>query len=786
MKYEEKSYDVVVVGAGLAGVSAAIAAARHGASTCLVQDRPVLGGNSSSEIRVTPHGAAAFHGYARETGIVSEALIEERATNHETITENGWTNSVWDLALYDMVIRTEDLDLMLNTTVEGVITGAGNAITAVNARVGHAERVYQLSAETFIDSTGDGTVAALAGADWRTGTEPREEFGEPHAPERGTDEVMGSSLHFKTVDTGRPIEFHAPEWAVKYEDPSFFYDAGRVPKTLKSGYWWIEIGPPFDTIYDNERIRHELTRHILGIWDYIKNRDENLRERAANLALDWVGQVPGKRESRRIRGKSLLNENELIERKQFPDEVAFGGWYVDLHTLGGLLADTSEPLNARKLDPTSDYGASTNVGPFGIPLAIMLAEQVPNLMMAGRNVSATHAAMGSIRVMSTGALMGQATGTAAALARSTGSSLAEITRDRIHDLQQELLRDGVFLPNRRNEDPADLALEADVVASSEEAMQGVGPSSADWLNDLGQWTDHPVFPATGRLEHRTAQWVALGDRQDLESLELCLSSLDDGPQQVRASLYAVEDIWDYRTEAGDPLAVATLDIPSSDPTWIAWDLAEVETASLPRHGYVRVDLEANPAVEWHMAGTVQPGNIAGYEASPGRYRRFGGGTTMSFTVQPPQRCYPAENVINGVTRPHRFTNTWRSDPVKPLPQSIALSWDRPEEIAQIQLTFAGHLLREYHAYPPQYRDPQTPRDYSIQILDETGTWEKIARVKGNYTTRNVHTLERPVTTSALRVVVTATNGDPSASIYEIRCYGEPLCKEPAFTPGIEQ
>jgi hypothetical protein len=784
VKYEEKSYDVVVVGAGLAGVSAAIAAARHGASACLVQDRPVLGGNSSSEIRVTPHGAAAFHGYARETGIVSEALIEERATNHETITENGWTNSVWDLALYDMVVRTEGLDLMLNTTVEGVTTGPGNAIAAVDARVGNAERVCRLSAETFIDSTGDGTVAALAGADWRAGTESREEFGEPHAPERETDEVMGSSLHFKTVDTGRPIEFHAPEWAVKYEDSSFFYEGGRVPKTLRSGYWWIEIGPPFDTIHDNERIRHELTRHVLGIWDYIKNRDENLRERATNLALDWVGQVPGKRESRRIRGKTLLNENELIQRKEFPDEVAFGGWYVDLHTLGGLLAGTSEPLNARELDPTSDYGASTNVGPFGIPLSIMLAEQVPNLMMAGRNVSATHAAMGSIRVMSTGALMGQATGTAAALARSTGSSLAEVARDRVRELQQELLRDGVFLPNRRNEDPDDLALGADVVASSEEALQGVGPSSADWLNDLGQWTDHPVFPATGRLEHRTAQWIALGDRQDLESLELCLSSLGDGPQQVRVSLYAVEDIWDYRTEAGEPLAVTTLDVPSAEPTWIAWDLTgEVDAAALPRHGYIRVDLEANPAAEWHMAGTVQPGNIAGYEASPGRYRRFGGGTTMSFTVRPPQRCYPAENVVNGVTRPHRFTNAWRSDPVKPLPQSITLSWERPEEISQVQLTFAGHLLREYHAYPPQYRDPQTPRDYSVQVLDEAGTWKKVLGVEGNYTTRNVHTFDRPVTASALRVVVTATNGDPSASIYEIRCYGEPLCKEPAFAPS---
>lgn len=786
MNYEEKIYDVVVVGGGLAGVSAAIASARHGAATCLIQDRPVLGGNSSSEVRVTPHGAAAFHGYARETGIVSEALIEERATNHERITENGWTNSVWDLTLYDMAVRTAGLDLMLNTTVEDVAVDADNAISSVDARVGNAERNYRLTADIFIDSTGDGTVAALAGNGWTSGTESHDAFGEPHAPEEASPDVMGSSLHFKTVDTGQEIEFHAPDWAVKYEDPRFFYEGGRVPKTLESGYWWIELGPPFDTIHDNETIRHELTRHVLGIWDYIKNRDETWREKAKTLALDWVGQVPGKRESRRLHGRSLVNENEFLERKAFDDEVAFGGWYVDLHTLGGLLADTSEPLNARELDPTSQYGASTNIGPFGIPLSILIAGQVPNLLMAGRNVSATHAAMGSIRVMSTCALMGQATGTAAALAQATGSSVNEIVEERIVELQQELLRDGVFLPNKKNEDPKDLALHAVPSASSEEALQGVGPSSADWLNNLGQWTDHPVFPSTGRLEHRTAQWIALGDKRDLESIQLCLSKLSDENQQVRAQLHTVEDIWDYRVEAGEPLATTTLAVDSLEPTWVTWNLGQqIDASALPRHGYIRVSLEANPAVEWHIAGTVQPGNIATYEASPGWYRRFGGGTTLSFMVDPPQKCYPAENVINGVTRPHRFTNAWRSDPVKPLPQSLTLSWERPEEISQVQLTFAGHLLREYHAYPPQYRDPQTPRDYSLQVLKVSGEWKTILSVTGNYTTRNVHTLEKPVRATALRTVVTATNGDPSASIYEIRCYTDTPCKQPSFNPQSE-
>ncbi|KAB1654094.1 FAD-dependent oxidoreductase [Pseudoclavibacter chungangensis] len=773
--HQELEFDVVVVGGGLAGFSAAVAAARHGARTCLVQDRPVLGGNSSSEIRVTPHGAAAFHAYARESGIIAEALIEERRTNHEVITENGWTNSVWDLTLYDMAVRTAGLDLRLNTSVEGLETRPDGSIASVTARVANAETLLTLRAATFIDATGDGSVADLAGNAWRSGTESRAEFGEPHAPDEPTDGVMGSSLHFKTVDTGRPVEFHAPDWAVHYDDDRFFYEGGRVPKTLRSGYWWIEIGPPFDTIHDNERIRHELTRHVLGIWDYLKNRDERWREEASTLALDWIGQVPGKRESRRVEGRHLLTENELIDREVFPDEIAFGGWYVDLHTLGGLLADTSEPLNARELDPTSEYGASTNVGPFGLPLRILLARDVPNLMLAGRNVSATHAAMGSIRVMSTGAVLGQAAGTAAAVAVEAGTAAADVPIERV---QQALLRDGCFLPNTPADDPLDLAPAATVRASSTELLHEASPESHARLGGLGQWTDHPVFPNRGVLEHRTAQWIALGPDRDLRRIELLLAA-DDAPRRVRATLHAVDDIWDYRAEAGEPIATTELEVTSSEPTWVSWDLDGIDRSRLPAGGYVRVSLDATPGITWQIAGTVQPGNLAAYEAMPGRYRRFGGGTTLSFRVEPAQACYGPENITSGVTRPHRSPNVWRSEPGATGSPWIELSWPEERSIRQVQITFAGNLLREYHAYPPGYRDPQTANEYVLEAREDD-VWRPVAEVSGNATTRVVHTFPEAIRTSALRLTVLATNGDPSAAVSEIRCYEGTPCTEPAF------
>jgi flavin-dependent dehydrogenase len=167
MKNITETYDIVVCGGGLAGFCAAVAAARNGAKTCLVHNRPVLGGNSSSEVGVTPHGAAAFHAYARETGIISEALIEERATNHAEIYENGWTNSVWDIVLYDIAVKTEGLTLYLNTDIRGVEKRDDRNISAVLAVVQNAEIDLRLEGKTIIDCTGDGIVADAAGCTLR-------------------------------------------------------------------------------------------------------------------------------------------------------------------------------------------------------------------------------------------------------------------------------------------------------------------------------------------------------------------------------------------------------------------------------------------------------------------------------------------------------------------------------------------------------------------------------------------------------------------------------------------
>jgi len=764
MKKIAEQYDVVVCGGGLAGVCASIAAARGGAKTALVQDRPVLGGNSSSEVRVTPHGAAAFHAYARETGILSELLIEERAVNHEAIFENGWTNSVWDMVIYDLVQRTENLTLHLNTTVLAVVV-EGRELKTVQCRVGNAEVDLSLSASIFIDCTGDGLVAAEAGCEWRMGSEGKAEFNEPHAPAEANGDLMGNSIHFKTKDMGRPVPFKLPSWAIEHKDGSFFYDQGRLPKEIRGGYWWIEIGVPFDTIHDAETIRHELTRHTLGVWDWIKNKDPKTMKLAENYALDWIGQVPGKRESRRIMGRYLMTEWDAIRCTDHPDVIAFGGWFIDIHTPGGLLAGNSEPASAEGYSETSEYASQSYAGPYGIPLRTLVSKDIDNLMMAGRNVSATHCALATVRVMATTALMGQAAGTAAALVIAESNTLAEICETGYKRVQQRLLRDGCFLPGIRNDDAKDKARTAVVSASSEALFEGVGPESVGSHAGLSFWRDQAV-PLREELMQRRGQWVALGG-EALRSVSFCLSNATSEPQRVGIRVMRVKHVWDYKIAGDMELAEGTIEVQPGLKQWVAWAIPDGTT--LPSDGYIRLDLLENSGVSWHVAGSVEPGHVAAFEMAPGKMRRYSSGVTMSLRVEPAQQSYAAANVISGYTRPYIDTNLWRSDPAQFLPQWLALELSTPQDISTVELTFPGHLLREYHAYAPFYFDPQCAKDYDVQIGAREG-WRTVVEVRGNYQRHRRHIFAAPLQASSLRVVIYATNGDPSAAMYEVRIY----------------
>lgn len=775
--------DIVVCGAGLAGISAAVSAARLGATVCLINDRPVLGGNSSSEVRVQPQGAARTHGYARETGVISELLIEDRRRNHAEVFEAGWANSVWDLGMYDLVQRTPGLTLYLNTTVTGVDT-IDRRLTSVTAMTLGTETVTTFEARTFIDCTGDGVVAALAGCEWRMGTEGFDEFAEPHAPATASEDVMGSSILLKTRDMGRPVPFEAPPWAITYDDASFFTTGGRYPGDTRGGWWWLEIGVPWHTITDSEAIRHELTRHALGVWDWVKNRAPELRSGFENLALEWLGQVVGKRESRRIMGQYLMTEHDLLRTQPWPDEVAYGGWTIDLHTPGGLLAATSEPSAAAGYSLDSAAVAATHVAPFGIPLRSLIAKDLDNLLMAGRDISVTHVALGSVRVQATTAVTGQAAGTAAAVALDERIEPCDVVGKAVFRVQQQLLRDGVFLPGSRNRDPADVALRASVSASSTALSSGLGPD--DEGVDGAMLTEARAHgdPAD-LLDRPRGQWIPVEagpGAAGISSLAVCVSNLSDRPRPVTARLRTVAHIWDYGHDTGDVIAEGTLSVPPGREQWSTWQLDQSADAwpTVERSAvrYLRLDLDAAEHVAWHRAGSVQAGALAGFTPAGGRMRRYGEGMTMSYRVAPAQRAYPASEVLTGVARPHASTNQWRSDPTESFDQWLQLTWPQAQEIGHVGLTFDGHLLGEYHRYPPGFVDPHCVRDYTVQVWQQDA-WHPVVEVAGNYQTRRRHRLAEVARTDRLRVLVHATNGDPSAAIYEVRCYArlEPPVRE---------
>ncbi len=796
MKIKKETYDVVVIGGGLAGFCAAVEAARNGASTALVHNRPVFGGNSSSEIGVTPHGAAAFHAYARETGIISELLIEERSKNHAEVYENGWTNSVWDMVMYDLAVQTENLTLHLNTDFSDVMmAGSGvsrnmrdaadaadvsmgyyhrpsqnpdqTPLAAIIAHTQNAEVELHLYAKRFIDCSGDGIVADRAGCEWRMGSEGKQEFGEPHAPDHASVDTMGNSIHFRCKNMGRPVPFTPPEWAVKHDDPGFFYEQGRLPKEERGGFWWLEIGVPHHTIHDNETIRHELTRHTLGVWDWMKNKDPKMMERTKNYALDWIGQVPGKRESRRIMGEVLVTEHNIQEKTAFQDEIAFGGWFIDLHTPGGLLAPSAEPSNAEHYDTFTDYAVSSYCGPYGLPLRSLISKDVPNLMMAGRNISCTHAALGTLRVMGTTALLGQAAGLAAARSISLNVNPIEVAKgDAIREIQQTLLQEGCFLPGVTREDAQDLAPAARFEADSEWHISGAGPESEGAHEGLQIWRDQPQYQHEV-MDVKKAQLIAVGT-SGIDSISLCLSNTSSETQSIALDLQAVDHIWDYRVHAGPSLAKGTLTVAPGEKQWITWDV-NLSSSKLPEQGaFVRMALDANPHVIWHVAGRVLPGHMGSYQIGENKYRRFANGSTLSFQVSPPQNGYPAVSVTRGASRPHTHSNLWASDPGQALPQALYWHWEAATEVNRIELTFPGHLLREYHAYSPFYRDAQCPKDYRIEakIADK---WTVVVSIQGNYQRQRIHSFGT-VSCDAMRLVIESTNGDASAQVYELRCY----------------
>jgi hypothetical protein len=769
----KREYDLVVVGGGISGTSAAISAARNGVKVALIHNRSMFGGNSSSEVKLFPENNPSHNTWIKTGGIHEELHLEERTRNHDYYLE-GTMNCHWDLVLYEWVKNEDNIDTYLNTQMHRVIMKDNSTIESVYCIQMGTNKDFVISAPLFVDSSGDGNLGYLADADYKWGREGKEAFNEPLAPDTSDEKVMGNTLFFTARDTGNPVPFKRPEWAAEFESEEELYMRGhnhRGPEDTDTngGYWWIEIGAPYHPIKDNNKTRHEGLRQLLGVWDHIKNKSDHGAE---NYGLEFAGSWPYKREARRIRGDYVLTQFDVQDPKQLDDAVGYGVWHMDNHIQGGVLARNKEPVM---------WGDYQTLGTmvYGIPLRSLYSRNIKNLMMAGRPISCSYLAFESSRVLSTGSICGQAVGVAAALARKYDTTPRQVAKKHAKQCQQIILRQDGHIPGVVNKDPDDLARKATVSASSSSPM---------------------VFPDAKHereLEIPHAQLFPIS-KDHIDSVELLIRSKRSRSTEVRLGLRSAPNVWDFRSE--EDLAVAHTSIPGNFDGWVKFDL----NASITPGKLYYVYTGQYEDIYWQLfrdshgeepsqtpigtTAAIQPIKPPHSDQSPafretypptsleelpgtgknGRWEPLTGGESLSLKVTPQSYSYEPQNVNSGTNRPDKWSNIWISNPNEPLPARLKLEWPSPQRINTVQLTFDTN--QNYRVIKPLYRYLECVKDYVVEYRSG-GSWREVVRVQDNYRRRRVHQFES-IRTRALRVRVLATNGAATARIYEMRVYDE--------------
>ena len=732
--------DLAVVGGGMAGVCCAITAARAGIRVVLVQDRPVLGGNASSEIRLWVLGATCHMGsnnrWAREGGVIDEILVENLYRNPEG------NPVIFDMVLLDKVAAEPNITLLLNTAVFEVAKTDPDMISSVTAFCSQNETLYEITAPLFCDSSGDGVVGFLAGAAFRMGVEAPEEFGEKFAAGADFESLLGHSLYFYSKDAGKPVRFIPPSFALD--------DITRIPRfrsfnTRDHGcrLWWIEWGGALDTIHDTERIKWELWRVVYGVWNHIKNSGQF--PEAETLTLEWVGQIPGKRESRRFEGRHILRQQDIVNQTSHYDVVAHGGWSIDLHPAAGVYSERSG----------SRHGFSRGV--YGIPYRCLYSRNIRNLFLAGRIISASHVAFGSTRVMATCAVGGQAVGMAAAICSRRELLPDDLARpDLVRDLQQDLLRTGQFIPGHALHDPDDLSSTAAITSTSALKLSGLN-GDGPWLPldvSRAQLLPLPAGPIPAisfevRTDARTELLIELrtGRRGDDYTPDVLLDALTcplDPGETLRPRL-------SFRASLPEP-GYAFVCLAKNPAVSVRSSLAVITGVVGARHVH-KQDPEEDLGIErfdlWAPSRRPEPQNLA-------------------FTVDPPLDLFSPSNVINGFDRPTSGPNAWVSA-VGDLDPEIRFEWPDEQVIGRIELTFdtdSDHPMESVLMTQPERAMPCCVRHY--KIVDSEGV--TVFEETDNHQTRNTIRLSPPLVTRQIRIQVLASHGQAAASILAVRCY----------------
>ena len=418
-----ESFDLVVVGGGIAGMCAAATAARLGCRVALVNDRPVLGGNNSSEVRVHLGGSIelgpneGLGRMIREFGHAREGNARP-AANYE------------DEKKSEFIANEKNIVLFAGYRAVAVNTN-GHRIESVRIEQIESGEEKSLEAPLFADCTGDGTIGYLAGADWTSGRENRATYGESLAPEVADSLTMGASVQWYSKAVGKKTKFPLFRYGLVFNEENC--------EKVTMGEWKWETGMNLNMIEDFERIRDYGLLVIYSNWSFLKNESQDKRQ-YFDRELDWVAYIAGKRESRRLLGDYILKQDD-IDKNVFHEDASFTtSWSIDLHF--------PDPVNSVSF-PGREFKAATKhirIYPYAVPYRCLYSRNIDNLFMAGRDISVTHVALGTVRVMRTTGMMGEVVGMAASLCKKYDVTPRRVYQIHLNELK-ELMKKGAGKPD---------------------------------------------------------------------------------------------------------------------------------------------------------------------------------------------------------------------------------------------------------------------------------------------------------------------------------------------------
>lgn len=740
--------DILVIGGGLTGVCCALSAARRGSKVVLVQDRPVLGGNASSEVRLWALGATSHMGnnnrWSREGGIINEIMTENVYRNKEG------NPVIFDTVLLDFVLAEPNITLLLNTVVYKVKKSSEHKIDHVIAYNPINETRYVISAQFFADCSGDGIVSYLSGAPFRMGSEDKNVYGEGFSPDKETyGELLGHTILFYMKDTGKPVGYVPPAFALKEVEKHISKIHNNEYFSIHHHgckYWWIEYGGRLDTIHDSENIKHELWKVVYGIWDYIKNSGKF--PEMSTYTLEWVGTIPGKRESRRMLGLYTLTQQDIIEQRTHYDAVAYGGWAIDLHPSNGVYAD------GRACNQWHSKGV------YQIPYRCYLGNHITNLMFGGRIISTSHVANGSTRVMCTSACGGQVIGTALSLCVASGRQPIDyVDAGLITELQQALISDGHFIPNVCLHDDNNLLNTAKVSASSTCSFSG---HSSNGQYRCLKFSTASLFPIKGKMP--SIKLKVKAEKDTVLKVDLRTSSRPNNytPDTILEHLdvnlkKGVQEVTiKFNSNFSENKYVFVCYMTNPD--------VSVEMSDDILTGTTTVLNQINEAVSNH--GRQDPPAEIGIESfefwCPERRPEA---CNIAFDIEPTQNIYAEELLINSYTRPFGATNAWVADLNDENP-TLTIKWDEEQVINQLTLFFDGDYDHAMETVQMGHYDnvmPHCVRNY--KITDNSGA--TLYEISGNYHSVNKLKFKNPVKTSALKITLTKPNENTPPAIFHI-------------------